>query len=114
MVHENLTYGHTVVLDHVSRLFTDQLFSDEETIALKSQMAHLTSENDKIQAYIDDKLGISALPKGQELLSLAEDFYSTEHVPNEQLPAHIRLALTTEEIQDLRRVFELFDAKNKG
>ena len=88
--------------------------ADEETIALKSKMKNLKSENDKLQAYIDDKLGITALPKGNELLSLAEDFYSNEHVPNEHLPQHIRLALTTEEIQDLRRVFELFDVKNKG
>ncbi|RUS71382.1 hypothetical protein EGW08_020852, partial [Elysia chlorotica] len=90
-----------------------KVMKDEETIALRSKLRDLKSENDKIQAYIDDKLGITALPKGEELLSLAEDFYSNEHVPNDQLPKHIRLALTTEEIQDLRRVFELFDAKNK-
>ncbi|GFR72016.1 hypothetical protein ElyMa_000367900, partial [Elysia marginata] len=77
-------------------------------------MRDLQNENGKLKAYIDDKLGISALPKGDELLALAEDFYSSEHVPNEHLPENIRLALTTEEITDLRRVFELFDARNKG
>lgn len=91
-----------------------KVVKDEEIIASKSKIKDLKCENEKLHAYIDDKLGITALPKGDELLALAEDFYSNEHVPNEHLPLHIRRALTTEEIHDLRKVFELFDAKNKG
>ncbi|GFO15356.1 caltractin [Plakobranchus ocellatus] len=97
-----------------SKISIRKVMKDEETIALKSKIEKLQFENKKIQSYIDHKLGISALPRGEELLALAEDFYSNEHVPNEQLPEKIRRALTSEEIQDLRRVFELFDAKSKG
>ncbi|XP_012943142.1 uncharacterized protein LOC101864017 [Aplysia californica] len=90
------------------------LFTNEERLSLQQQQRVLKSETEGMKGNIDQKLGISALPKGSELVKLAEDFLGRNHVANEHLPPHILAQLTTAEIDDFRTVFELFDTKNKG
>ncbi|XP_048239423.1 uncharacterized protein LOC124122859 [Haliotis rufescens] len=89
--------------------------TEEEKMAMESQQKDLARESVEMISQIKSKHGI---PKDKEsspdVVVMATEFYSSKEMPNELLPDHIRLNLTTEEIRDLKLVFDMFDVKGRG
>ncbi|XP_046559411.1 uncharacterized protein LOC124268476 [Haliotis rubra] len=89
--------------------------TEEEKMAMESQQKDLARESEEMISKIKSKHGI---PKDKDsspkVVDMAREFYSSKELPNELLPDHIRLNLTTEEIRDLKLVFDMFDVKGRG
>ncbi len=100
-----------------SRGVIQAFLSEEEVLALNVKQQELDEESEQIRAGIKQKYGIDSKKKQHSdtgLVSMAAEFYSSKEMPNEILPERIRRNLTTDEIRDLKLVFDMFDAKGRG
>ncbi|KAK7108756.1 uncharacterized protein [Littorina saxatilis] len=97
-----------------SRTAIRKIMVEEERMALEKDQKKLRQETKAIQDAIDDKYGLKDKKQGHDLLALAEDFYHNKNREKDGLPAEVRRALTNEEIEDLKMVFDMFDLKGRG
>ncbi|XP_067676651.1 uncharacterized protein [Haliotis asinina] len=89
--------------------------TEEEKMAMESQQKDLARESEEMISKIKSKHGIPKdKDKSSKVVDMACEFYNSKELPNELLPDHIRLNLTTEEIRDLKLVFDMFDVKGRG
>ncbi|XP_062575239.1 uncharacterized protein LOC134237160 [Saccostrea cucullata] len=90
-----------------------EIMNEERTFMLQRQIDALDKEEKQMQAEIDKKYGLLFSKEGrQNLTDLADKFFSLPG--NAGLPEHITRSLTSEEIADLKVVFDMFDVKGKG
>ena len=86
---------------------------EEEYFALSKDRKKLDEETNKLKTEIDDKFGNLLAEKRPDITALAENKFSKTKVSTD-LPEHIVATMTTQETQDLRLVFDMFDVKGKG
>ena len=89
------------------------VLSHEERFALEDEKEELDAESERLQEEIDDKYGFSEKRDSTGLVAMAKDFYSNAG-SNQGLPDRIIRELTSEEIHDLKLVFDMFDVKGRG
>ena len=100
----NVRYSRNTIEYHLKR---------EIRSASNKEREQLKAETDTIRLEIEAKHGLST-KKETDFKALASNFYEGKKLPSETLPDHIRRSLTSEEIADLRLVFDMFDLKEKG
>ncbi|KAK3608419.1 hypothetical protein CHS0354_035422 [Potamilus streckersoni] len=92
-----------------------QIMREEEREATDEEKKRLRKEKAKLQELIDEKYGSKLKRETPHLIELAEEFIAPKKVSNEfDLPDRIITQLTTQEIQDLKIVFDMFDIRGKG
>lgn len=89
------------------------IMKEERVCMLQRQIDALDKEEKQVQEEIDRKYGqLFSTDRKHDLTALANNFFSLPG--NAGLPEHITRALTSEEIADLKIVFDLFDVKGRG
>ena len=89
------------------------IMKEERVCMLQRQLDSLDREEKEMQREIDEKYGLLFSPDSrQDLTALADKFFSLPG--NAGLPEHITRSLTSEEIADLKIVFDMFDVKGRG
>ena len=89
------------------------IMKEERVCMLQRQLDALDREEKEMQREIDEKYGLLFSPDSrQDLTALADKFFSLPG--NAGLPEHITRSLTSEEIADLKIVFDMFDVKGRG
>lgn len=89
------------------------IMKEERVCMLQRQIDALDKEEKQVQEEIDRKYGqLFSIDRKHDLTALANNFFSLPG--NAGLPEHITRALTSEEIADLKIVFDLFDVKGRG
>ncbi|KAL8592798.1 hypothetical protein ACOMHN_045952 [Nucella lapillus] len=116
--------GVTLTPDvEASRAAIRDIMKEEERMALATDQKKLRDESKALQQQIDDKYGLKDNhhgPKGkkkpgsQNMVVLAQSFYHGKAKDKDGIPLHVRRELTSQEIEDLRMVFDMFDVKGKG
>jgi hypothetical protein len=89
------------------------IMKEERVCMLQRQIDALDREEQKVQEAINKKYGqLFSKDRRQDLTALADKFFSLPG--NAGLPEHITRSLTSEEIADLKIVFDMFDVKGRG
>lgn len=89
------------------------IMKEERVFMLQRQIDALDKDEQQIQKAIDKKYGmLFSKDRRQDLTALADKFFSLPG--NTGLPEHITRSLTSEEIADLKIVFDMFDVKGRG
>lgn len=89
------------------------IMKEERVCMLQRQIDALDKEEKQVQEDIDRKYGqLFSTDRKHDLTALANNFFSLPG--NAGLPEHITRALTSEEIADLKIVFDMFDVKGRG
>ncbi|KAL3881170.1 hypothetical protein ACJMK2_027627 [Sinanodonta woodiana] len=92
-----------------------QIMEKEEREATDEEKNNIRKEKAKLQECIDEKYGSKITRETPHLIELAEEFISPKKISNEfDLPDKIITQLTTQEIRDLKTVFDMFDIRGKG
>ncbi|XP_041354285.1 uncharacterized protein LOC121372088 [Gigantopelta aegis] len=114
MEEERKRRGVTILPNvHQSRNSIEYHLKREIRSASNKERELLKEETERINLEIEAKHGLSK-KKDTDFTALAANFYEGKKLATETLPDHIRRSMTSEEIADLRLVFDMFDLKEKG